>query len=71
MRLRRTLLAFTLAAALVVGAAPAALASTSPGDGPAFGQHVSGMTPEAPLAHGSHFGECVSGMATGTCPHGH
>jgi hypothetical protein len=35
-----------------------------------FGQHVSGMAPEHPKAHGRHFGECVSELAmTGVCPH--
>jgi hypothetical protein len=56
--------------ALMLSTAPAAVASSaSPGGGPEFGRHVSEMAPEHPLKHGRHFGECVSGMARGQCPH--
>jgi hypothetical protein len=69
MLLRRTLPA-VFVVALTIGAAPAALASgVSPGQDPAFGEHVSDMAPEHPIMHGRQFGECVSGMATGECPH--
>lgn len=33
-----------------------------------IGQHLQTVTPEHPLEHGAHFGECVSEMAiTGVC----
>jgi hypothetical protein len=68
---RRVLLSALMIAVLLLGSAPAALASSvRPGGGPAFGEHVSSMAPEHPIMHGGHFGECVSGMARGTCPHG-
>lgn len=58
---------------LLLGATPAladGMPMPTPGGGPAFGLHVSGMAPEHPIAHGAMFGECVSSMAsTGTCPH--
>ncbi len=70
MILRRSLPGALLVVALTLGATPAALASNvSPGQGPAFGEHVSHMAPECPIKHGRMFGECVSGMATGECPH--
>jgi hypothetical protein len=70
MLLRRSLPGALLAVALTLAVTPAALASNvSPGQGPAFGEHVSDMAPEHPIAHGRMFGECVSGMATGKCPH--
>jgi hypothetical protein len=70
MLLRRSLPGTLLVVALTLGATPAALASNvSPGDGPAFGEHVSDMAPVHPIAHGREFGECVSGMATVACPH--
>jgi hypothetical protein len=72
MMLRRRLSGALFVGVLMLGAAPAAVASdASPGGGPAFGQHVSDMAPDHPLEHGGrHFGACVSGMARGTCPHG-
>jgi hypothetical protein len=70
MLLRRSLPGALLVVALTIGATPAALASNvSPGQGSAFGKHVSEMSPEHPIMHGRQFGECVSGMATGECPH--
>ncbi|KZK16593.1 hypothetical protein A3962_14655 [Meiothermus taiwanensis] len=42
----------------------------SPGGGPDFGKHVSGMAPEHPREHGAQFGACVSSMARGEgCVH--
>jgi hypothetical protein len=70
MLLRRSVPGALLVLALTLGATPAALASNvSPGEGPAFGEHVSDMAPEHPIEHGRKFGECVSGMAIGQCPH--
>jgi hypothetical protein len=70
MLLRRSLPGALLVVALTLGATPAALASNvRPGQGPTFGEHVSGMAPEHPISHGREFGECVSGMATGECRH--
>jgi hypothetical protein len=70
--LRRLLLSAVLITALLLGAAPAALAANvRPGGGPAFGDHVSSMAPEHPIMNGRHFGECISGMARGECPHEH
>jgi hypothetical protein len=70
MVIRRMLAGATVVSALLLGAAPAAMASSAgPGEGPEFGTHVSDMAPAHPLLHGRHFGECVSGMAQGQCPH--
>jgi hypothetical protein len=70
--IRRSLLSTALAAALLLSAAPAALASpVQPGNGPEFGAHVSSKAPEHPIKCTRMFGECVSGMARGECPHGH
>jgi hypothetical protein len=66
--LRRVLSSASLIAALLLGAPPAALADGAPPE-PAFGEHVSGMAPDHPIMHRRHFGECVSGMARGECPH--
>ena len=50
--------------------APAPQGSQAPMGGRAFGEHVSGMTPDHPKTHGRHFGECVSEMAiAGACSH--
>jgi hypothetical protein len=62
----------TVILALMLGTASAAVASSvGPGEGPEFGTHVSDMAPAHPLMHGRRFGECVSGMARGQCPHDH
>lgn len=50
--------------------APQLRGTSAPMGGRPFGEHVSGMAPEHPRMHGSHFGECVSNMAImGECPH--
>ena len=70
MLLRRSLPGALLVVALTLGATPAALASNvGPGQGSAFGEHVSDHAPKHPIERGREFGECVSGMATGECPH--
>jgi len=45
----------------------------TPGGGPGFGEHVSGMARDGhPVEHGRDFGECVSMMAQGLpCDHEH
>jgi hypothetical protein len=65
------LIAVTMAIVVALGvASPAGAHEIAPGGGPAFGQHVAGMAPEHAVAHGAHFGDCVSAMAkTGSCPH--
>lgn len=70
--MQRTLIATIAAGAIALAGIAQASAEegVSPGGGPAFGQHVSGMAPEHPKGHGRMFGQCVSAMArTGQCPH--
>ncbi|MBI4301808.1 MAG: hypothetical protein HY664_04300 [Chloroflexi bacterium] len=64
-------IAFLVAALFM--ATPVLADMPAPGDGPAFGQHVSGMAPQHPLEYGgAMFGACVSTMAQGDdCPHTH
>jgi hypothetical protein len=73
----RKMKAAVLAAILGLGAiggggvAVAAFAQgAGPGNGPAFGEHISGMAPEHATMHDGMFGECASTMAsTGEFPH--
>lgn len=59
-----------MGAVLLAGAVPAFAEPLTPGGGPAFGQHVSGMAPDHAKDHGAVFGECVSTMAQGAgCSH--
>jgi hypothetical protein len=70
-KMRKSLVALAVVLAVAAsGVGTAGAEAISPGGGNAFGQHVAGMAPEHAVAHGAHFGECVSTMArTGSCPH--
>ncbi len=68
--MKRSFLALTAAMGLFLGVTTAALAdSGSAADAADFGQHVADMAPHCPQMHGLMFGECVSMMARGECPH--
>ena len=69
--MRKLLIALVVAIASLVFGGTSAFACTmpTPGGGPAFGQHVSAMSPgQADMMTGSAFGSMVAMMASqGTC----
>lgn len=63
--IKKVIVALLVASIILI---PSVLAEehTCPAPGPAFGKHISEMTPDHAKAHGQMFGDMVSNMATGT-----